>query len=91
MNYEKSRPELLVCSALDPHHLYYTLSDNKIKNKCVYTVKYFPDQFCWKCNCSLICFTGLPCPHLIRVVLAHQGSLQYYVNERWIVTVPEQA
>ena len=40
---------------------------------------------CWKCNCRLTYFIGLPCSHMIKVIMLYGGSLRYYINTRWVI------
>ena len=32
----------------------------------------------------MIYWSGIPCAHIIKAVLAYGGSIEYYINSRWV-------
>lgn len=82
-NFYYSLPHHFTLTSNCKYQCEYMIKENKSKNKCVYFCKYFLDDNCWKCNCRVIVLTGLPCSHLIRVILLTKGSLDYYIHSRW--------
>ena len=52
----------------------------------LYTLKYNGGDNCWKCNCKLIYFSGLPCCHLMKVITKCGGLISYYVDRRWLIS-----
>lgn len=38
----------------------------------------------WMCNCGRLYETGIPCRHLIAIILKFGGSLEYYIDSRWL-------
>jgi hypothetical protein len=44
------------------------------------------NNYRWVCNCNRIYEIGIPCRHLIAVILKYGGEIEYYINDRWIPT-----
>ena len=49
-----------------------------------YKLRYLLEEDHWICNCKMINRIGLPCPHLMAVVIKYSGDITYYVNSRWL-------
>lgn len=54
----------------------FFLDSNNLK----YSARYFPEDECWRCSCQWVYWTGVPCCHIIKMVLRQGGELRYYVN-----------
>lgn len=37
----------------------------------------------WNCNCAKLVQIGLPCSHLLLVLIKMKASILYYVHSRW--------
>ena len=48
-------------------------------------MEYLLEHDHWVCNCGYLGITGLPCKHLMAVIDIMKGSIDYYINPRWIV------
>ena len=48
-----------------------------------FKVEYVAWKQCWVCECNSVYKTGMPCSHLIKVIRKFEGSIGYYINERW--------
>lgn len=48
-----------------------------------YNLKFNIESNHWYCECKVINWSGLPCSHLISVILHFGGSIEYYINSRW--------
>lgn len=51
----------------------------------MHIVKFNIEKNCWECNCLLQFWIGLPCPHIIRLLILYEGSINYYINSKWKV------
>lgn len=80
-----SLPFHLSLQALNDHETEFNLKEIKEKNKCTFVCQYFISEDCWKCNCGVLYFSGIPCSHLLRVVHHMNGSIEYYINSRWLI------
>lgn len=39
----------------------------------------------WKCSCDYQVKTGIPCSHLLRVLLLEKSRLMPYIHHHWII------
>ena len=75
----------VIGKTLDNLNLYLIQNTGLNMKTFIYTVSYSLADQCWKCNCNLIFWSGLPCTHLIKVLRLCRGSITYYINRRWMI------
>jgi hypothetical protein len=54
----------------------YFLDQDNLK----YSVRYSPEDECWRCSCPWIYWTGLPCAHVVKMLGVYGGELSYYIS-----------
>lgn len=50
------------------------------ERKYSYNLMYDLRSECWRCECKNNFRTGMPCPHIFKVVQQFGGCVSYYVN-----------
>lgn len=62
---------------------------DQVLNTYKITEVFFDDQKNqWKCECNLICLTGLPCPHICTILSKINESSYKFIDGRWISPKP---
>jgi hypothetical protein len=59
-----------------------------VSGEVEHVVKYNMSSSFWECSCKKLMREGLPCQHLLLVVILFKGEIAFYVNSRWYLEEP---